>query len=393
MLCCEKVHIDLQIVTAAGPLALTNIERLVLDAPEEELLFGKTTLQPIRVDLDGVFEQFAQQLQKLRLTMSRAAMLRCRGPQRMTRWRPCCIDLWMKLSRPDSTLIVVMNYVGLQPTTLMFFGSGLVMLSQVMLNPLKFDLRQVLSPIVAVCTAIQKHSGSFYGTLIQREWTVDWPVSSRNEFMHMDYLYLGESYGEDKYVLVLKNELAHYCELVAADSAHSQTTVTALLDWHKRFGIPAMWMSDNDTHFKCQVMEELAERLVAVHHFFLVSVPVTGRTSNLSSEPICPNQFEPQPGTLAGRLRPCEAVHWPSSAVCVRRRGDNPGQAAKDIAAGEGGFPQGSRRAKNESLWSPSCVRDRRERSPTATMTRSKGTVCNFSEGDYLLWSRVGQRL
>ncbi|GMF44351.1 unnamed protein product [Phytophthora fragariaefolia] len=38
MLCREKVHIDLQIVTAAGPLALLDIERLVLDAPEEELL-------------------------------------------------------------------------------------------------------------------------------------------------------------------------------------------------------------------------------------------------------------------------------------------------------------------------------------------------------------------
>ncbi|KAG2800220.1 hypothetical protein PC113_g24732 [Phytophthora cactorum] len=38
MLCHEKVQVDLQIVTAAGPLRLTNIECLVLDAPEEELL-------------------------------------------------------------------------------------------------------------------------------------------------------------------------------------------------------------------------------------------------------------------------------------------------------------------------------------------------------------------
>ncbi|KAE9358743.1 hypothetical protein PF008_g2540 [Phytophthora fragariae] len=61
MLCREKVQIDLQIVTAAGPFALANIECLVLDAPEEELLLGKTTLQSIGVDLDGVFEQLAQQ--------------------------------------------------------------------------------------------------------------------------------------------------------------------------------------------------------------------------------------------------------------------------------------------------------------------------------------------
>ncbi|ETL82072.1 hypothetical protein L917_17701, partial [Phytophthora nicotianae] len=61
MQCHEKVHVDLQIVTAAGPLQLTNIECLVLEAPEEELLLGKTTLQSIGVDLDGIFEQLAQQ--------------------------------------------------------------------------------------------------------------------------------------------------------------------------------------------------------------------------------------------------------------------------------------------------------------------------------------------
>ncbi|KAE8875137.1 hypothetical protein PF003_g40731 [Phytophthora fragariae] len=61
MICREKVQIELQIVTAAGPLPLANIECLVLDAPEEVLLLGKTTLQSIGVDLDGVFEQHAQQ--------------------------------------------------------------------------------------------------------------------------------------------------------------------------------------------------------------------------------------------------------------------------------------------------------------------------------------------
>eukprot|EP00644_Phytophthora_capsici_P019616 jgi/Phyca11/133709/e_gw1.656.2.1 len=57
--CHEKVHIDLQIVTAAGPLALTNIKCLVMDAHEEELLLGRTTLQSIGVDLDDVFERLA----------------------------------------------------------------------------------------------------------------------------------------------------------------------------------------------------------------------------------------------------------------------------------------------------------------------------------------------
>ncbi|GMF38689.1 unnamed protein product [Phytophthora fragariaefolia] len=61
LLCREKLQVDLQIVTAAGPLSLTNIECLVLNALEEGLLLGTTMLQSIGVDLDGVFEQLAQQ--------------------------------------------------------------------------------------------------------------------------------------------------------------------------------------------------------------------------------------------------------------------------------------------------------------------------------------------
>ncbi|KAG6592664.1 uncharacterized protein IUM83_12542 [Phytophthora cinnamomi] len=43
-------------------------------------------------------------------------------------------------------------------------------------------------------------------------------------------------------------------------------------------------------------------------------------------------------------------------------------------------------------LPAPSAL-DVSEQRHTAAMARSKGTVCNFSEGDYVLWSRVDQRL
>ncbi|POM71618.1 LOW QUALITY PROTEIN: Hypothetical protein PHPALM_11786 [Phytophthora palmivora] len=55
------VRLDLQIVTGAGPLALTDVEYLVISTAEEELLLGRSTLQSIGVDLDGILEQLAQQ--------------------------------------------------------------------------------------------------------------------------------------------------------------------------------------------------------------------------------------------------------------------------------------------------------------------------------------------
>ena len=57
------------------------------------------------------------------------------------------------------------------------------------------------------------------GATTQRDWTVDRPVANRNDCLHMNYLFLGESYGDASYVLVLKDELTHYCEMVAADKA------------------------------------------------------------------------------------------------------------------------------------------------------------------------------
>ncbi|KAE8978399.1 hypothetical protein PR001_g24855 [Phytophthora rubi] len=111
------------------------------------------------------------------------------------------------------------------------------------------------------------------GLVIQRNWTVDRAVAQRNECLHLDYLYLGESYGATKYVLVLKDELTHYCELVAADAADSQTAVVAILDWNKRFGAPPAWMSDKGSHFKNEVVELLAERLGASHQFAPVCTP------------------------------------------------------------------------------------------------------------------------
>ncbi|GMF40577.1 unnamed protein product [Phytophthora fragariaefolia] len=80
----------------------------------------------------------------------------------------------------------------------------------------------------------------------------------------MDYLELGESYGPSRYVLVLKDKLTHYCELVVADSPTSATAAENVIDWHYRFGLPETWVSDNGSHFKASLMDQLAEQLKVV---------------------------------------------------------------------------------------------------------------------------------
>ena len=94
---------------------------------------------------------------------------------------------------------------------------------------------------------------------IQRPPSQLWHAKKPNEGIHFDYLYLGASLEGPKYVLVIKDDFSHYCELVASETASAQVCVDALIDWGKRFGLPSVWISDQGTHFKNKIMQELAD--------------------------------------------------------------------------------------------------------------------------------------
>ncbi|KAG3215270.1 hypothetical protein PC129_g13856 [Phytophthora cactorum] len=85
--------------------------------------------------------------------------------------------------------------------------------------------------------------------------------SERNGVLYFDYLFMGESFGDSKYILVLKDHASYYCELGVADTADSAMAVGALLEWHTRFGLPPVWISDQGSHFKNEVVSELSRRL------------------------------------------------------------------------------------------------------------------------------------
>lgn len=89
----------------------------------------------------------------------------------------------------------------------------------------------------------------------------------------MDFLYMGESYSKVKYILVLKDNLSHYCELVSCESANGLVAATAVLDLYRRFGLPKTWESDNGSHFRNTLMEDLRSRLGATQRFVSVYTP------------------------------------------------------------------------------------------------------------------------
>ncbi|GMF23670.1 unnamed protein product [Phytophthora fragariaefolia] len=79
--------------------------------------------------------------------------------------------------------------------------------------------------------------------------------------------------GGVKYVLVLKDGMSGYVELVACLQATADTAYQALIDWFKRFGVVHQWVSDQGEHVRNQIVERLQRTLGAQHHFVTAYTP------------------------------------------------------------------------------------------------------------------------
>ncbi|KAE8955029.1 hypothetical protein PR003_g33303 [Phytophthora rubi] len=63
MSCRDRIYVDLQIETAAGPLNIAQGSCLVLDGDEDEFLLGSATMKDIGIDVNGFLEKLAGDLQ------------------------------------------------------------------------------------------------------------------------------------------------------------------------------------------------------------------------------------------------------------------------------------------------------------------------------------------
>jgi transposase InsO family protein len=292
---------------------------------------------------------------------------------------------------------------------------GMSVMIEHMARRFSFDgLRTSVQRFVAECLLCKHVKG---GRLIQRDWTVERGNTERNGCLHIDYLYLGDSYGAAKYVLVLKDELTHYCELVAADSADGLTAADAVLDWYKRFGLPREWVSDNGSHFKNHLLEELTRRLRVEHTFVPVYTPwINGTVERVNRDilqvlrvllmelrldtrnwvhllPLIQANLNHSPVASLDGLAPIElftglsagsaldAVVIPSERL-PRHVPEDTAELQESLAA---------LRTSLEGMHER--VNKLREQRRDANMRRSSGLTCNFSEGDYVLWSRIDKRI
>jgi len=111
------------------------------------------------------------------------------------------------------------------------------------------------------------------GKRVPRPFGETLTATKPNEAIHFDFMQLPKSADGYEYVLVIKDAMSGFSELIACSSCTAEACVDALCEWFKRYGPVSLWVSDQGSHFKNQVMESMAKMFAATHHFVTAYCP------------------------------------------------------------------------------------------------------------------------
>lgn len=108
------------------------------------------------------------------------------------------------------------------------------------------------------------------GSKVPRPLSTTIHATKPNEVIHFDYLFLGTSSAKAKYALVVKDDLSGYVWLDPSPSADSEHTASVLARWTRVFTAPEVWVSDQGSHFKNEVLQHLA-KIYGIRHNLTVA--------------------------------------------------------------------------------------------------------------------------
>jgi Integrase core domain len=92
-------------------------------------------------------------------------------------------------------------------------------------------------------------------------------ASKPNEAIHFDYLHMGPSFDDFKYVLIVKHDYSNYVWLKQCKNADTYSTAAVLIEWFAAFGVAQQWVSDQGSHLKNKLMTDIQKQLGTNHHF------------------------------------------------------------------------------------------------------------------------------
>lgn len=83
-------------------------------------------------------------------------------------------------------------------------------------------------------------------------------ASRPNKVLHFDYLFLGESDGEEKCPFALKDEFSGYTWITPTAYGTAEHAAETLSSLQRTFPAPIYWVSDQDPHFINKVLSNMA---------------------------------------------------------------------------------------------------------------------------------------
>ncbi|KAF1322126.1 hypothetical protein FI667_g11572, partial [Globisporangium splendens] len=255
------------------------------------------------------------------------------------------------------------------------------------------------------------------GRIIPRPWSETFHAHERNEALHWDFLYLGESFEGNAYLLVLKDAATHYTQLVRCECPTAEVAAQAMLDWYSNFGLAKVWISDCGTHFKNKVIQVLCTRLKAKQDFVLAYCPWCNGTIERVNRDIIQvlkvlileykinrrdwpyllplvqaSLNHSQVASLAHKA-PIElftGLQCPSPLTTILAPSNHEMIVTIDDTSD---FVEAKLRNLRESLSAMHLeVKEKKKNQTQYNMDKRKGKPANFSIGDYVLRSRVDER-
>lgn len=97
--------------------------------------------------------------------------------------------------------------------------------------------------------------------------------TSPNELLQFDYIEIAPSGTGDKYVLMLRDDHSDYKWFFAFADTSAENAAQVIIDWSAAFGVPKMLMSNGPTHFKNEAVRLVSKGLKVPHHFTLPYTP------------------------------------------------------------------------------------------------------------------------
>ena len=104
-----------------------------------------------------------------------------------------------------------------------------------------------------------------------------------NEVVHIHFLHMGQGTDDNKYVLLIKDDLSSYIWIWPTAETTAECASDALCTWMGSFGCMEWLVSDRGSQFKNELMKSLTDELRIRHHFTTAYSP----WANGSVERVC----------------------------------------------------------------------------------------------------------